>query len=78
MYKILNANVTLVTDAKGFEDFLDEVVPVNNSVMTDIHRTVRPRLPRPVEYPTLVSTSPATGMLFTPISEINNLLNGSN
>lgn len=78
MYKKLNANLTLVTDAKSFEDFLDDVIPVTSSIMTDLHRAARPKLPRPVEYPTLVSTSPATGMLFTPISEINNLLNGNN
>lgn len=74
MFKKLAEGFVLVTDAESFEALLDEVVPVTSSVMTDLNKSARPHLPRPTEYPTLITTSVGTGMVFTPVSLINKLV----
>lgn len=70
MHTQFNENLTLVRSAEEFEAFLDEVVPVTSSIMTDLHRTARPHLPRPTTYPVLITTSSSTGMLFTPVDTV--------
>lgn len=70
MIKRLNLNLTLVTSEESFEAFLDEVLPVGSSVMTDLNKLVRKNLSRPTGYPVLVTASPATGIVFTLVSEV--------
>jgi hypothetical protein len=78
MFKKLAEGLVLVTDEKSFEALLDEVIPVTTSVMTDLNKAARPHIKRPTEYPVLVTTSIQTGMVFTPVSLINKLVEEAN
>lgn len=78
MFKKLAEGLILVTDAAGFEAFLEEALPVTTSVMTDLNKQLRPIVPRPTEYPTLVTSYGGEGLKFTAVSEINKLVNEAN
>lgn len=78
MFNKLAEGLVLVTDEKGFEALLDEVLPVTTSVMSDINEAVRPHFKRPTEYPVLITTSTQTGMVFIPVSLINKLVGEAN
>lgn len=70
MYQHLTPNLVLVNNDEEFDAFVSDVIPTVPGVIGSLNIAPHPHLRRPTEYPTLITTSISTGMVFTPVAKV--------
>ncbi|QXO10173.1 hypothetical protein pEaSNUABM37_00212 [Erwinia phage pEa_SNUABM_37] len=66
MYQQLTPNMYLVSSKEDFEQLVQFVFPPSTSIMADVLDRVKDKLPRPTEFPSIVTAHPDIGLQFIP------------